>query len=81
MAGTLRIIWDEDAGGNAEHIADNGLSFDDVESILEFPFEKLISRSSGRPLWIGRTLSGERACVVFDWCDVDLVYPVTAFRI
>lgn len=33
----LTIIWEETEGGNAEHIAEHFLSFDDVESVLTAP--------------------------------------------
>ncbi|MCP4786571.1 MAG: DUF1937 family protein [Fuerstiella sp.] len=36
----LTIIWDESEGDNAEHIADNFQTFEDVENALEHPFEK-----------------------------------------
>jgi hypothetical protein len=76
----LTIIWEETYGGNAEHIAEHFLSFEDVESVLTVPIGKLFSRSSNRPMWLGFNVAGKETYVVFEWIDDDAVYPVTAFR-
>ncbi|MEQ9410955.1 MAG: hypothetical protein RIK87_24805 [Fuerstiella sp.] len=55
----LTIIWNEDDDdGNAAHIANNVLTFEDVENVLEHPFEETTSRSSGRPMRIGANMAG-----------------------
>ena len=76
----LTIIWDETDGGNAAHIAEHFLTFEDVESVLMRPLAKVISRSSNLPLWLGLNMAGEETFVAFEWVDEDTVYPVTAFR-
>ena len=76
----LTIIWEDTEGGNAEHIAEHFLSFEDVKSVLMAPIAKLFSRSSNRPMWLGNNVAGEETYVVFEWIDDDTVYPVTAFR-
>ena len=76
----LTIIWEETGGGNAEHIAEHFLSFEDVELVLTGPIAKLFSRSSNRPMWLGYNVAGEETYVVFEWIDDDTVYPVTSFR-
>ncbi len=76
----LTIIWEDIEGGNAEHIGEHFLSFEDVESVLTAPIAKLFSRSSHRPMWLGYNVAGEETYVVFEWIDDDTVYPVTAFR-
>ncbi|HQZ64417.1 MAG TPA: hypothetical protein PLY87_05045 [Planctomycetaceae bacterium] len=76
----LTIIWDETDGGNANHIAEHFLSFEDVEAVLAAPVARLFSRSSNLPMWLGYNLAGEETYVVFEWIDQDTVYPVTAFR-
>lgn len=77
----LTIIWDEQGDGNAAHIADSFLTFEDVENVLEHPFEETISRSSGRPIRIGVNMAGELTAVVFEWVDDFTVNPIIAFRI
>jgi hypothetical protein len=72
------VIWDtdDDPRGNVQHIADHGLTPDDVESVLFGVHELDASRSSGLPIALGFTSGGEYICVVF---EKDTVYPVTAY--
>jgi uncharacterized DUF497 family protein len=77
----LRIFWDIEPGGNAEHVADHGLDLDEVEHVLRNPTKLSISRSSGRPIIFGYTPSGEYIAVVYEELDEDTVYPLTAFPI
>ena len=76
----LTIIWEDIAGGNAEHIAEHFLTFEDVEAVMTAPVARLFSRSSNRPMWLGFNVRGEETYVVFEWIDRDTVYPITAFR-
>jgi hypothetical protein len=41
------IIWDTEPGGNAEHIAENGLTLDDIRAALFNPVGHKVSDSSG----------------------------------
>jgi len=75
----IRVFWDFEAGGNAEHIAEHGLDPDEVEHVLMHPEKGDVSRSSGRPMIVGRTPSGDRIAVVYEELNEDTVYPVTAF--
>jgi uncharacterized DUF497 family protein len=75
----VQIIWDETEGGNADHIAARGLTFEDVESVVDCPLANLVSHSSHRPMFMGYTVAGDLAYVVFEWVDDDTIYPVTAF--
>ena len=77
----LRVFWDVEPGGNAEHVAGHGLDMDDVEHVLMNPQKYGTSRSSGRPMIFGYTPSGEYIAVVYEELDEDTVYPVTAFPI
>ena len=52
----LTIIWDEQPGGNAEHIADNFQTYEDVENVLSYPFEKTVSRRTGLSIKRGLTV-------------------------
>ena len=40
-----------------------------------------VSRSSGRPVAFGDTVSGRHLMVVFDEIDADTAYPVTAYEV
>jgi uncharacterized DUF497 family protein len=63
-----RFIWDldEDSQGNAQHIAEHGLSIDEVEEVLLAADEVLASNSSGRPIVFGSTSTGKYIAVVFE---------------
>ncbi len=75
------VIWNYEPGGNVEHIAEHGLTPEDVESVICSPFEKKISRSSGRPAVTGTTPDGRLILVVYEQFDDITVYPVTAFEV
>jgi hypothetical protein len=75
------VIWDldDDPQGNVQHIAEHGLTPEDVEDVLLGTHELGKSRSSGFPIALGFTSGGEYICVVFEWVFDDVVYPVTAY--
>jgi hypothetical protein len=77
----LRIFWDLEPGGNAEHEADHGLDLDEVEHVLRNPTKHGTSRSSGRPMVWGYTPAGDYIAIVYEELDEDTVYPVTAFPV
>jgi hypothetical protein len=65
------IEWDD---LNTDHIADNGISMDEVEDVIRDPGSRQAkSRSSGRPFLLGRTSTGKTIVVVYEqgWpgCD------------
>jgi uncharacterized DUF497 family protein len=76
-------IWDmeDDPRGNVRHVAEHGLTPEDVEDVLFGVHELDTSRSSGSPIALGFTSRGEYICVVFEWVDDDAVYPVTAYSL
>lgn len=45
----LTIIWDADEGGNVSHIAEHGLTTDDVAGVIERARRKEFSAATGRP--------------------------------
>lgn len=51
----MLFCWDYDEHGNVEHIAEHGLTTDDVEHAFDHATEHVISRSSGRPALYGLT--------------------------
>ena len=76
-----QIIWNDEPGGNIEHIEEHGLSIEDVEVVLASPERKGTSRSSGQPCVFGYTPDGTYIIVVFEELDDDTIYPVTAYEI
>lgn len=72
------VFWNEDPGENVEKCARHGFSKDDVAGVFERPIKKTVSRTSGRPRWMGLTDDGRQIAVPFEWIDNDTVYPVTA---
>jgi len=80
----VRIIWDaaDDADGNVLHIAEHGITVEEVEEVLlDRNSEDTISRSSGRPITFGYTASGRYLAVVWEHIDDDplTIYPITAY--
>ena len=64
----FRILWDEpdDPDGNVQHIAEHGLTMEDVEEVLSNPTSEGTSASTGRPCVWGYTLEGVYVTVVYD---------------
>jgi uncharacterized DUF497 family protein len=79
----VRVIWDDDENpdGNVSHIAEHGLTVDDVEYVIENPTEQSESRSTGRPCCFGYTPGGDYIIVIYNELDDDTIYPVTAFEV
>ena len=79
----FQIIWDDpaDPEGNVEHVAEHGLTIDDVECVLNEPLSEAHSDSSGRPCCFGYTPSGEYIIVIYEIVSDDGVYPVTAYQV
>jgi uncharacterized DUF497 family protein len=79
----FRIIWDEpdDPDGNVQHIAEHGLTIDDVEEVLANPISEGTSASTGRPCVWGYTLEGIYIIVVYEEIDEDTIRVVTAYEV
>lgn len=75
------IIWNYEAGGNVEHVAEHGLTPADVEAVICNPVETTTSHSSGRPVATGYTPDGRLIIVVYEEIDEVSVYPVTAYEV
>jgi uncharacterized DUF497 family protein len=76
------VFWNfEDPDGNVAHVAENGLTPEDVNAVLSDPEETGVSRSSGRPIAFGYTPEGRYICVVYEEIDEHTLYPVTAFEV
>ena len=68
------VIWNHEPGGNVEHIAEHGLTPEDVEAVICNPLEKKTSRSSGRPVVTGYTRDGRLILVAVNEADEPLAY-------
>ncbi len=79
----LDIVWDMDdePEGNVQHIAEHGLTKDEVAAVLRSPDAETKSASSGRPIRFGFIDDGRYIAVVFEWIDANSIYPVTAYEI
>ena len=79
----IEFIWDfdDDPNGNVRHIAEHGLTKEDVEEVVCNPSKTNVSQSSGRPVAFGHTSWGGFIAVVYEGAGNDVVYPVTAFEL
>jgi len=81
-----QIIWDlpNDLDGNLEHIAQHGITPEEVEEVL-FDRRSSIatSRSSGNMITFGETSEGRYLAVVWEHIDDDplTIRPITAFDV
>jgi uncharacterized DUF497 family protein len=79
----VQVIWDDDdqPDGNVQHIAEHGLTIEDVEHVFENPTEEVISGSTGRPCCFGYTPAGDFIIVVYEQVDDETIYPITAYEV
>lgn len=79
----LQVIWDDDdcPDGNVRHIAEHGLTIEDVEYVLENPAAEGTSISTGRPCCFGYTPGGDFIIVIYEEIDREMIYPVTAYEV
>jgi uncharacterized DUF497 family protein len=81
------IDWDDpnDEGSNTAHIAEHGLTPEEVEAALldeDTSFD--VSHSSGRPIAFGDTGMGRFIAVVFEvlnLADPLIIRPITAYEV
>ena len=76
-------LWDDESDplGNVQHIAEHGLTTDEVEAVLNAPDSTGRSELSQRPCVFGFTPAGEYIIVIFEPVDEDSVYPITAYHV
>ncbi len=79
----IQVVWDDDdlPNGNARHIAEHGLTVDDVEHVLENPTAEAASSTTRRPCCFGYTPGGEFIIVVYEQVSSEIIYPVTAYEV
>jgi uncharacterized DUF497 family protein len=75
------VIWTDGPDGNLQHLAEHGVTPDEVEHDLAHPIESDVSESSGRPVVFGYTAGGRFLAVVYEQIDAITVYPITAFEV
>jgi uncharacterized DUF497 family protein len=81
------IDWDDidDEGSNTAHVAEHGLTTEEIESALfadDTAFD--VSDSSGRPIAFGTTVTGRHIVVVFEvlnLADPLIIRPITAYDV
>jgi uncharacterized DUF497 family protein len=76
-----RVIWNEEPGGNVEHIDEHGLTVEDIEYVLAYYESNDVSHSSGQPCVFGYAPEGVYIIVVYELVDEDRVHPVTAYEV
>lgn len=79
----IRVFWDDpnDLDGNVEHIAEHGLTIEDVEEVLGEPASTGLSKSSGLPCLWGYTPDGRYILVVYEAVDDESIRVVTAYEV
>jgi uncharacterized DUF497 family protein len=79
----VQVIWDDDdqPEGNVQHIAEHGLTIEDVEYVLENSTEEGMSSSTQRPCCFGYTPGGELIIVVYEQVSNETIYPITAYEV
>jgi hypothetical protein len=60
------FLWNEDPGGNVEHVAEHDLTPEEVESAFEDIVSETVSRATGRPAIFGCTFNGDTIFFFFD---------------
>lgn len=81
------VDWDDpsDVDGNTAHIAEHGLTPDEVESVLRNRAASFgVSDSTGRPAVFGTTATGRFILVVYETLnpiDPMVVRPITAYEV
>ena len=75
------FLWDDEPeSGNAAHVAEHGLSPEDVEHAFHNMLRETISRSSGHRALFGLTPDDRVLFVVYEEIDDGLIYVFTPTR-
>lgn len=78
------VIWDDEPGGNVEHVAEHGLTPDEVDEVLlDDSIPTAHSATTNRPCKFGFTSTGKYIIVIWDEVNDDprMIYPVTAYEV
>ncbi len=75
------VIWDDEPGGNVEHIAEHGVTVEEFEEILfDDSIPEDVSQSTGRPCKFGWTTTGKHIVIVYE-VDDEIIVPITAYEV
>ena len=82
----MHIVWDlpDDPKGNVQHIAEHGITQDEVEEVLLDPLSSTTaSRTSNEPITFGHTSTGRYIAVVWEHIMDDplTMRPITAYEV
>ena len=80
----VTVIWDDEPGGNVEHVAENGLTPEEVDEVLlDDSIPTAHTKATGRPCKFGYTSTGKHVIVIWDELSDDprMIYPVTAYEV
>ncbi len=72
------FVWNDQI---EEHVAEHGVTAGEFEEVVCDPDEVDRSRSSGRAIAFGETLSGKYLACVYELLDETTVLPVTAYEV
>ena len=86
MPGIESIWWDldDDPDGNVRHVAQHGITMEEVDDVLGNPANITEeSHSSGRPATFGWTTTGKHIIVIWEEIQDDplTAFPVTAYEV
>lgn len=78
------VIWDDEPGRNVDHVAEHGLTTEEVDDVLlddRIPIS--FSNRSGLPCKFGHTSTGKYIIVVWreEQDDPRIIYPVTSYEV
>ncbi len=80
----VECIWDldDDPDGNVQHLAEHGVTIDEVQEVIDNPWGTDSSRSSDRPILFGWTSTGRFLAIVYENVEHNpqRIYVVTAFE-
>jgi hypothetical protein len=80
----VTVVWDDEPGGNVEHVEEHGLSPSEVDDVLlDDTIPTAFSASTGRPCKFGYTSTGKHIVVIWDDVNDDprMIYPVTSYEV
>jgi uncharacterized DUF497 family protein len=75
----VELIWIYGPTGNVQHLAEHGVTSEEVRDVLTNPISTAVSRRTGRPIAFGYTRAGRKLAVIYERVDRMTVYPMTAF--
>ena len=78
-----QFIWDldDDPDGNVHHIAEHGVTPEEVEEVFDNISDRDVSRTTGRPVVFGDTRAGRHLIVIYETVADDTIYPITAYEV